>query len=269
MRCQYESIYPQDIKRHSSRCMFVQMDQELEQLQTHFTKELSNQQKAFQIELNRKEIEISHKDSEIAHLQGKLECLESQMKHSNELVTKLAERPTTVFSNSNLNNGNSTHITNILTDHKRYLEQTDHARIEAIAREKLEPFFFQGQKGAAEFAVENIIFANDDSDKMIAACTDFARKKVRYMNEKDEIDEDIGASKLVKRIAPPIKIVATELHTNITEKLKKDLEDNKIKSYIADGKSTMANNAWLDILKLDNDDQNVDFRTKLCSLMKV
>lgn len=285
-KCDYTTVYRWDMKKHLEKCLHVVIDRalqereeyyqfEIAQLHAQYQQQLMEKDNSHQVELSKCELLLARKEAEIERLTGRLESerltgrletMETQMKQSNELVSRLAERPTTLVTNSH-NNNTHNHILNVLTDAKQFLEQTDPDRIQAIARAKLEPYFWQGQKGMAEFVTDNVVCTVDD--KMIAACTDFSRKKVKYLNDRNELDEDIGACKLVKRIAPPIKAVASELHTTITEQLRRDLKENKIGAFMADGKTTMADNALLDIHQIDNDDHNSDFRMKLCSLIKV
>lgn len=136
--------------------------------------------------------------------------------------------------------------------------------LEEIARQNFEEFFWNGQRGAAEFVHSHIL-----SRSKLLVCTDFARKKFKIRkNVEDDFEPDIRASKFIKLVAPPIKKVAGELHTILTRDLEADRKADRVDKLWADGKIKQADEAFLDICVLDHDLKNRKFISKLAELTK-
>ena len=190
------------------------------------------------------------------------EMVDSRIKHANDIVEKCIDRPTVTNNNHHHN-----HITNILVDGKTFQEMTDPERIEEIARQKMRPYWLKGQAGVAEFLYNHVICMEDD--KKLIACTDASRKKMKYTNEKNEVEDDLGATKFIAKVYQPIKTVSNELHDNITEQIQEDETSNKIDRFSAELKREQAIQAAIDIVRIRDSERNQSFTTKLCSLAKV
>lgn len=302
-RCQYTTHFRWEQKKHLARCPFVMMDEEIskhvrqheqqmEEKEKEFKETLLYQQTCFRDEMTAKDSyyreelaekektlqqEIVKRDMEIQRLlgrleaerlNGRLEVMESRLEKSDELVSQALHRPTT--TNNNNVNSNNHNVQYILADGKTFAEYTDPKRVEAIARENLEPYYLQGQAGVAKFLFNHIIKQGDDDiPKLLLACTDNSRKKFRYTNEKNEVEEDIGASKFIDKVAPPIRTVSNELHSTITKQLRDDMQSHRIDAIIADKKEERADKALMEISLIDNSEKNHDLTRHLCNLTKV
>jgi hypothetical protein len=296
-RCEYRAQTMWEVNRHITKCFEARMDDEIERLHTHYSHEMEMKdryyhdqikdivtQKEMEIKdiVTQKEMEIkdiiSQKDLEIRELSVRLEMLQKeqedlkrrsdemvdcQLKRANDMIGRCIDRPTT------MNNLNATHhhINNILVDGKTFLEMTDPERIEEIARQKMPPYWWKGQAGVAEFLYDHVICCDDD--KKLIACTDASRKKMKYTNEKNEVEDDIGATKFISKVYQPIRTVSNELHDNITEQLEQDAQTNKIDRFSAELKKERAIEAAMDITRIRDSELNHSFTAKLCSLAKV
>lgn len=96
-QCQYVTSIKQDMKKHIDKCVYVMIDKQVAEKEEIFRQQLINIQIQHDLEIVKRQSlydsELARKDAEIAHLQGKLECLDSQIDKSHQLVSKLAERP--------------------------------------------------------------------------------------------------------------------------------------------------------------------------------
>jgi hypothetical protein len=222
---------------------------------------------------------LTAKDMEIRELSVRLQIAESQLKRSEEraeemvdselkrvhdMIEKCIDRPTTT---NNVHTSHHNHITNILVDGKTFQEMTDPERIEEIARQKMRPYWLKGQAGVAEFLYEHVICVDDD--KKLIACTDASRKKIKYTNEKNEVEDDLGATKFIAKVYQPIRTVSNELHDNITEQIEQDTRANKIDRFSAEFKKEQAIQAAIDIVRIRDSERNQPFTSKLCSLAKI
>lgn len=258
-RCSYQTRYGWELKKHMSKCMHVQIDQALSCQQQEFEKLQQHN------ELLHRE-ELTKKDIEIRRLLAQLEVVEARLEKADEMVAKCIERPVTT--------NNHNHVHHILVDGKTFVEHTDPRRIEEIARKNMESYFWQGQAGVAKFLYDHVICVDgedvgDTDRRMLIACTDYARKKMKYTNEKNEVEEDIGACKFISKVAQPICAVSGELHSSITQQLREDQRAQRIDLMTAECKSDMADQAFMDISQIQNDQSNHSFTSKLCSLTKV
>jgi hypothetical protein len=203
-------------------------------------------------------------DSQLKRAEERVEeMVDSELKRAHDMIEKCIERPTTT---NNVHTSHN-HIHNILVDGKTFAEMTDPERIETIARQKMRPYWLKGQAGVAEFLYHHVICVDDD--KKLIACTDASRKKMKYTNEKNEVEDDLGATKFIAKVYQPIKTVSNELHDNITEQLEEDASSHKIDRFSAELKKEQAIQAAMDIVRIQDSERNQSFTTKLCSLAKV
>jgi hypothetical protein len=108
-----------------------------------------------------------------------------------------------------------------------------------------------------------------DDDKKLIACTDASRKKIKYTNDKNEVEDDLGATKFIAKVYQPIRTVSNELHDNITEQIQEDESSHKIDRFSAELQREQAIQAAMDIVRIRDSERNQSFTTKLCSLAKV
>jgi hypothetical protein len=266
----------QEEHRREMKDLLVQKDWEIAQKEMTFRDLLAQKDMAFRDLLAQKDMEIGklsvrlemiQKAEEKAEFQLKRseerveEMVDSQLKRSNDMIQKCIDRPTIT------NNNHHNHISNILVDGKTFQEMTDPERIEEIARQKMRPYWLKGQAGVAEFLYNHVICVEED--KKLIACTDASRKKMKYTNEKNEVEDDLGATKFIAKVYQPIRTVSNELHDNITEQIEQDTQTNKIDRFSAELKKEQAMQAAIDIVRIRDSECNQPFTTKLCSLAKV
>lgn len=271
-RCEYSTFDRSAWKKHIANCVHIQIDRALSQQRIDYEDRLTQLKQ----ESENRFIQLKQEsDSRIKILEKQIEFLESQVSQANQMVCTIAQRPTSVTNNisstsmtssSNSNNTNSNNHVN-LVDGKTFMEMTDEKRVLEIASEKMEPYFLDGLRGVAVFLQKHVLTAEDGNVGVI--CTDFARKKIKYHNDKDELEEDIGASKFAKKLGPPIREAAASIHTTITRQIKEDKKANKIDEFWAAGRTKQADTAYLDISMIDNESKNSEFTNKFCALMKV
>jgi hypothetical protein len=245
------------------RELSVQKDMEMKDLLAQ--KDMEIRELSVRLEMMQKaEEQLKRRADEMIDCQLKRadDMVDCQLKHANDIVEKCIDRPTVTNNNHHHN-----HITNILVDGKTFAEMTDPERIEEIARQKMRPYWLKGQAGVAEFLYEHVICMEDD--KKLIACTDASRKKMKYTNEKNEVEDDLGATKFIAKVYQPIKTVSNELHDNITEQIQEDETSNKIDRFSAELKREQAIQAAIDIVRIRDSERNQSFTTKLCSLAKV
>jgi hypothetical protein len=295
-RCGYRAQTAWELKRHIAKCFHAKIDDEMNLLEMEHRREIKDilaqkdwemRELSVQKDMEMKDL-LAQKDMEIRELSVRLEMMQKaeeqlkrrademidcqlkraddmvdcQLKHANDIVEKCIDRPTVTNNNHHHN-----HITNILVDGKTFAEMTDPERIEEIARQKMRPYWLKGQAGVAEFLYEHVICMEDD--KKLIACTDASRKKMKYTNEKNEVEDDLGATKFIAKVYQPIKTVSNELHDNITEQIQEDETSNKIDRFSAELKREQAIQAAIDIVRIRDSERNQSFTTKLCSLAKV
>lgn len=118
------------MKKHFEKCLYITVDDEMEQYKQRVAQEVELEKQCFREQLIKKEMEIQR-------LSARLEIMEERLKTADEIVTKCIDRPTT--STTNNVNSNNHHVNNILVDGKTFAEHTDPRRIEEIARKNMEP----------------------------------------------------------------------------------------------------------------------------------
>lgn len=271
-------LYRTDWKRHLEKCVYLLTDAELQQKQEECERICIDLEQKFKYQLdkmanqnaetqNQMELEIQRLQCQNKSLEQELERLVEQFKSSQKMIEQLAQRaidkPTTTTVNNNQR------ISNILCDPDTYAKRTNHDWIRAVAREKFEPYFWQGQRGVAQFMVDHIIKAEDG--KMLICCTDPSRNRFRYLNADNHMKEDIEARIFTQTISVPIKSVCNEVFDQICKKLHTERQDapNAFKLDLVDKKIMFAHNRLIEIRDIDNEEQNGDFKSELAVLLNV
>ena len=187
VRCTYTSHYRTDLRKHEQRCSWFQADRE------HATRF-----KAYEEEIHRLRTENELLRAELTKAQEK----------AHELTKEALQRPTTSTTNNN-QQYHTVRITNYLANHETYEKQTDPERVLAIAKKELSRYYPDGQAGVARFLDEHVI--RTDEKKMILCCTDPTRYRFRYLNDDQEMVDDMRAQQFVKTVSEPVKKTAVEL----------------------------------------------------------
>ena len=160
-------------------------------------------------------------------------------------------------------------IQNILSD--KYDEYTSHERIETIARQSIEKYFWEGQAGISRFCVDHIITTDgDDQRKKIICCTDMSRKKFKYLKD-DRLIEDVEARAFTEKISLPIKKVCREVYDATIRKIEEEREEktDAFDLNLLDHKTNRAQKNLLDIINIDDNNQNTEYKNELSILLKV
>lgn len=261
-RCKYTTIYRGDLKRHMEKCMYIAVDREVSHLQGEHQQHLRDLEARYAA--NEKQMQL-----EIARLQAEKDMLEQQLNKTQDLVGHLAERAIEKPTTSNTVNNNNQRITNLLCDPETYEARTQAAWITEVAREKFEPYFWQGQRGVAQFAVDHIIKTEDG--KMLLCCTDPSRNRFRYLSADHRLKEDIEGRIFTKSIAIPIKSVCNEVFDSICTKLKKERASKKgaFEVDFIDKKIDHAHTQLIEIREIDDDNHNQAYKSELAVLLNV
>ena len=256
--CNYETFNKHDFSKHKLKC---NIDMLFDTLMKNKEKEIDDLKKNFrekEIELQtiirEKEIELKQKDHQI------------------DSLTSLLEKSMMTPSIQN-NNNNSTNtlkgnqfIQNILSD--KYDEYTSHERIETIARQSIEKYFWEGQAGISRFCVDHIIAT--DGGKKIICCTDMSRKKFKYLKD-DRLIEDVEARAFTEKISLPIKKVCREVYDSTIRKIEEEREEktDAFELNLLDHKTNRAQKNFLDIINIDDNTQNTEYKNELSILLKI
>lgn len=147
------------------------------------------------------ELKLMNKNLEKENMKLQLNIAElnGELKSSNkasECVYEIAKQPKN--TNTITNNGNNTNNTNNTTKTLNITSPLDFSNIELIKEiinEKYNiEYFLDGQKGIAQFAVDNLL--KDENGNYKYNCSDPSRNVFKYKNLQGEIIKDIEAKKL-------------------------------------------------------------------------
>jgi hypothetical protein len=188
-------------------------------------------------------------ETRIAIQENDLRGKEKQIEDLKVIVDKAIAKTGNVtnIKNSNVN------VMNILSE--KYEGRTEHDFVLEVAREKFEPYFWDGQRGLANFCVDHIIRTKDG--KMILCCTDPTRKRFKYLDAQGDMKEDIEARLFTEKMSIPIAIVCEEVY----EKIRAEIDDSM--------KRDMADLKFLELIGFKNSSTNTEYRQELCTLLNV
>jgi len=240
--CDYETFNKHDYNKHKLKCKIYSIMQKKED-ENNGLKDIIEQLKS---KLYEKEIEMKH--------------IFVQIDSYKELLDKAISKPSITTNNTQTNIRGNQIIQNILSD--KYDEYTSHERIEQIARESIEKYFWEGQAGISKFCVDHII-ATDEGKKIIC-CTDMARKKFKYLKD-DRLIEDIEARAFTEKISVPIKKVCREVYTDTIKKIEEEREEktDAFELNLLDHKTNRAQKNLLDIINIDDYNQNTEYNLNI------
>ena len=224
--------------------------------------------------LSEKEKKMKEKDNRIKEIESiiiekdkQIKRLEDKIDKADNTIAYIAKQSKITNNTTNIK-GNQT-VVNILCDYKTYEKYTDKEHIISTANNMdMEKYFWNGQKGIANFCSENIV---KTSDSMIICCTDSSRKKFKYMNNKNKIIDDINAKHFTERIAEPIKEVCKELYENIQKNIEDKLKsrDPENDHHFLSTKKTIAHEKYSQISDINNDNNNSEYKRELSALLKI
>jgi hypothetical protein len=255
--CSYQSYNKHDFQRHLSKC---------KDACKHLSEEVLRL-KSFIEEKDKELLRLKQISEEVLRLKSVVDEKDKQIEYFREMMDKAISKPTStsITTNSNSSIKNNNNILNILSD--TYEEQTLSDRVEAIARKSIQKYFWQGQKGIANFCVDHIIKSQDG--KMIICCTDPARKKFKYLKQ-DQMIDDLDARMFTDKISVPIKNVCREVYDNIMKKIDEEREEktDAFDLNALDTKTSIAQEKFLEITNLNDHQKNSEYKTELSILLK-
>ena len=205
---------------------------------------------------------LMEKDKNIQELKYMLE-------RANKTIEDIAKQPKTT-NTTNTTNIKNQNIKNILTNNDKYEENTSRDYIISVGENtNMENYFWRGQKGVAQFVVENIV--KTENGKMLLCCTDMTRYRFKYIGEKNEIKEDIEARNFTKKVSGPTKEVFEKVYNSIQEEIEDRIvkRDVEYDSSFLSTKRAMANKTYSEIQDIDNNQKNSEYKKELSTLINV
>lgn len=202
--------------------------------------ELSNS-KEQQTKIKELEYQIKIKDLDIEKKIIELQTKNNIYEKDHEFIKEIARQP----KNINQTNNNNKYL---------YLSPLSFTKDEitnTVNNNFTKDHFFNGQKGVAEFAYNNLLLDKNGETKYI--CTDPSRNLFVYKTEDGFINKDIGSSNLTNIIADDVIFKSKNIYSE--ELLSKDKNSNKIIGYIDN---------MMDIANIKN--ENSKFVKKLAKL---
>ena len=213
---------------------------------------------------------MKEKDRLIKEYEIRLNEKEEQIDMLRDLLDKALSKPSvtnnTNTSNNNMNVKGNQMIQNILSN--QYDEYTSNERIEQIARQSIEKYFWEGQAGISRFCVDHII--TTEEGKKIICCTDVSRKKFKYFKD-DRLIEDVEARAFTEKISLPIKKVCREVYDTTIRKIEEEREEktDAFELNLLDHKTNRAQEKLLEIINIDDNNNNTQYKNELSVLLKV
>lgn len=229
-------------------------------------KELYRFKIKFEKDIEKLKLLLSERDDQIKDLKNQNSILLTN-------IYDIAKQPKSNTTTTNTNTTNikgNQNINNILSDYKTYEENTNHDRIISIARNSdMEKYFWNGQKGIANFCVDHIAKTYDG--KMIICCTDPSRKRFKYMNEKNEIGEDIDARNFTKKISEPIKEVCEEVYDRIQKNIEEQMnsDQKEYDSSFLQTKRGIAMEKYIEIKNINDNQNNSEYKKEISILLNI
>ena len=106
---------------------------------------------------------------------------------------------------------------------------------------------------------------------MLLCCTDLTRHRFKYVDEKDEIREDVEARTFTQKVAGPTKEVFEKVYNNIQEDIEDKIvnKDNEYDSSFLSTKRAMANKTYSEIKDIDNSQKNSEYKKELSTLTTI
>lgn len=255
--CAFITMYGSELKRHQQKCPIIHAESIWREQHA----------KEMQHEKARADLELSQYKLMVASLRAENEILTRELEKAQSSANRLAEqavnRPTLVS-----NTHNTVKITNYLSDFETYKRQTDPDHVRLLVDTHFdERYFFDGQQGLARFIADYIIRSQDG--KMIMVCTDTSRKRFRFVNADSQLEEDLRARILTKKLSVPVKEVCVKIFDRIMERLKqqKQVAQGAFEIDFLDKKMEYAAEKYINIREFDGEEGH-DFLAELAALLR-
>lgn len=270
-RCSFTTVYKSELFRHSEKCSFLIIDRQMGEIKSEYEKMLVEKQTEIdrlKSELQQTHIDhvkaVSQVERELIYAKGQLDAIQKENDHARQMLSHAMDKPTIIQNN---NNSQNFHVTNMLASHDVYTQQMDYNHIVEMARKFFEPYFWDGQRGAARFAVEHIIIIGDS---WILCCSDPTRNRFRFRNRDNKLQDDIKAKLFIEKLSKPLKYVCHDLFQAIRNDLQEKMKmvTNVWEKGDLELKIGMAENRYFLICDMDDDGKNAEFRSELASRLR-
>jgi len=157
------------------------------------------------------EEKIENLNQRIADYKSEVKDLMNQLV---DLADKAIDKPT--YDQRNTTNNNTKTIDNRVLNMVPMDITQEH--ISKILHEKFtENHLMKGQKGVADFCLENNILINPEG-KYLMKCTDPSRKMFIYIDEDGKLQKDVNANRLTNMLNEPVKEVTKKIYDNIQDR---------------------------------------------------
>jgi len=160
-------------------------------------------------------IELKQRDKEIISYKeyiNKLELQNKDLLHEIKDLAKFAlDKPTYDQRNTTTNKTIDNRVLNMVP-----MDITEDRLLKVLQEKFTENHLMKGQKGLAEFCLENNILINQEG-KFLMKCTDPSRKIFVYLDEEGKLQKDVNADRLTKMLNEPVKEVTKRLYDDIRD----------------------------------------------------
>lgn len=212
-----------------------------------------------------KELEISkiQNEEKIENYEKQIQKLEEKNNDLQNQVIELAERAIDRPSHyTNTEQRTTKNIDNRVLNMVP-MNFTQESILKALEENFTENHLMLGQKGVADFCLENILV--NDEGKYLMKCTDPSRKTFIYMDEENNLQKDMNADKLTKMIYGPVKKVGKKIYDGIYDRYNRNYDEEDVEEIeeevVDENKLNFATDKLVEISKLKND--NSEFVRRL------
>jgi hypothetical protein len=173
----------------------------------------------FKILLEEKEKDILHCKENISKLENQNKELLQQIK---DLASIAIDKPNTINNNHNLTNNSNNKMIDNRTLNMIPLDLNQENLKRTLEEKFTENHLINGQKGVAQFFVDNILVSDDN--KYMIKCTDPSRKMFIYLDSEGKLHKDMNAFKLTHIISDPVIDISHKLVNELPDKYPDDMD---------------------------------------------
>ena len=173
----------------------------------------------FKILLEEKEKDILHCKENISKLENQNKELLQQIK---DLASIAIDKPNTINNNHNLTNNSNNKMIDNRTLNMIPLDLNQENLKRTLEEKFTENHLINGQKGVAQFFVDNILVSDDN--KYMIKCTDPSRKMFIYLDSEGKVHKDMNAFKLTHIISDPVIDISHKLVNELPDKYPDDMD---------------------------------------------
>lgn len=158
---------------------------------------------------------LKEKDEQINKLlEEKNELIYKLQNQVKDLADKAIDKPT--YDQRNTTNTSTKTIDNRVLNMVP-MDITPEGLLKILQEKFTENHLMKGQRGVAEFCLENNILINSEG-KFMMKCTDPSRKMFIYIDEDGKLQKDVNANRLTNMLNEPVKEVTKKIYDNIQDR---------------------------------------------------